>query len=316
MIDTITLSIDKQEFPENKIWRFNIPQENIIQTSAETFKGHLENLKIIESMQYITITGSMAKYLHGENLTPQTRIDYMAALQKLENETGIELKNSFLRRVDIGVNIPVKNPVFYYLQSMDTMRNERYKKNTVDGCRGAESITYQTRTGSIQFCAYDKIYEIMDYAKSNEIPIEYANNNIIRMEYRITNRQGIKKKLGNGADITPLKLAEKEIYKGLQKQFFSFYSAIPKTGRLVYVDGEKDITPKELNDICAEYFRQLHPQEYRLLLQAIDKKGHITDWKRIKDKERRNSQNYAFTDTNPLIIELNEKTHCRAFYGA
>lgn len=316
MIDTITLSIDKMQYPESKIWRYNIPQENIIQTSADTFKGNLQNLKILESMQYVTITGSMAKYLNGENITPKTREDYTAALQKLENETGIELKNSFLRRVDFGENIPTDKPVFYYMDLMGTMGNSRYKRNTVDGCNGLESVLYQTRTGSIQFCAYDKILEFLEFGKINELPTEYTDANILRMEFRITKRQGIKTRLGQGADITPYELAKKETYKDLQKQFYNFYNSIPKTGRQVFADGEKYITPKELNDILAESFRQLHPQEYKLLLQTLKTNGRITDWKRIKDKERRNSQNYAFSDTNPLIIELDEKTHCRAFYGA
>lgn len=316
MIDTITLSIDKMQYPKSKIWRYNIPQENIIQTSAETFKGNLQNLKIMESMQYITITGSMGKYLNGENITPKTRNDYTDALQKLENETGLELKNSFLRRVDFGENIPTNKPVFYYMDLLGTMRNSRYKRSTVDGCNGLESVLYQTRTGSIQFCAYDKILEFLDFGKINELPTEYTDTNLLRMEFRITNRQGIKKRLGHGADITPYKLAEKDTYKELQKQFFSFYSAIPKHGRQVFADGEKNITPKEFTELCAESFRQLNPQEYKLLLQTLKTKGRITDWKRIKDKERRNSQNYAFSDTNPLIIELDEKTHYRAFYGA
>lgn len=316
MIDTITLSIDKMQYPESKIWRFNIPQENIIQTSADTYKGNLQNLKIFESMQYVTITGSMAKYLHGENITPKTRNDYTDALQKLENETGLELKNSFLRRVDFGENIPTNKHVFYYMDLMGTMRNSKYKRTTVDGCNGLESVLYQTRTGSIQFCAYDKILEFLEFGKINELPTEYTETNILRMEYRITKRNGIKTRLGQGADITPYELAKKDTYKELQKQFFSFYSAIPKTGRQVFADGEKYITPKELNDILAESFRQLHPQEYKLLLQTLKTNGRITDWKRIKDKERRNSQNYAFSDTNPLIIELDEKTHCRAFMGA
>lgn len=316
MIDTITLSIDKMQYPESKIWRYNIPQENIIQTSADTYKGNLQNLKIFESMQYVTITGSMAKYLHGENITPKTRNDYTDALQKLENETGLELKNSFLRRVDFGENIPTNKPVFYYMDLLGTLHNSKYKRNTVEGCNGLESVLYQTRTGSIQFCTYDKILEFLDFGKINELPTEYMDANILRMEYRITKRQGIKTRLGHGADITPYELAKKETYKELQNQFFNFYSAIPKTGRQVFADGEKAITPKELNDICAESFRQIHPQEYKLLLQTLKTNGCITDWKRIKDKERRNSQNYAFSDTNPLIIELDEKTHCRAFMGA
>ena len=58
---------------------------------------------------------SMGKYLNGENIKPKTRNDYTDALQKLENKTGLELKNSFLRRVDFGENIPTNKPVFYYM---------------------------------------------------------------------------------------------------------------------------------------------------------------------------------------------------------
>lgn len=316
MIDTITLSIDKEQHPESIIWRYNIPQENIRQTNTDTFKGNLQNLKIIESMQYVTITGSMAKYLYGHNLKQTTQNDIADALQKLENETGLELNNSFLRRVDYGENIQTKEPVFNYMQLMDTMQNDRYLRTVKENSKGIQTVLYSTHTGSIQFCAYDKLLEFLDFGKINELPTEYANTNLLRMEYKIINRQGIKRKIGNGKDITPYKLADKETYKELQKQFYSFYSSIPKTGRSIFVNGEKEITPKQLNDICAESFRQLHPQEYKYLLQSLNANGNIKDWKRIKAKERQNLKNYTFSSTNELILELNEKTQYRAIQGA
>lgn len=316
MIDTVTLSIDKIKNPESIIWRYNLPKQNIIKTSTETFKGYINNLKITESMQYITITGSMAKFLYGENIRQSTQNDIAAALQKLENETGLNLDNSFLRRVDYGENIITNKPVFNYMQLMDTMTNNKYKRHTVDGYNSLESILYKTVTGSIQFCIYDKILEFLNTENKNELPTDFLDKNILRMEYRITKRQGIKNKLGYGADITPYKLAEQETYKELQKQFYTFYSSIPKTGRRIFANGEKEITPKQFNDICAESFRQLHPQEYKYLLQSLKAKGNIKDWKRIKAKERQNSKNYTFSDTNELILELNEKTQYRAIYGA
>ena len=312
MIDTIIFKI---EDGAGRVWKYNIPQAQVRQTGADRYTGNIGNMKILETLDGVTVAGSIARYLNGENTSALTRETYAGALRKLEADTGLDLRTAVVRRVDFGASIITQRPPAEYLRNFGTL--PRYKKGVEYGyCGNLESVTYHTRAGALQFCAYDKIKEIAD--SGGTVPEPYAGCNVLRMEYRIVRRQGVKAKLGAGADITPWRLAEKETYRELAGLFHDFYASIPKTGRLVFADGGKDITPKELNDILAEAFRQTAPQDYRAFLQTLFERGRLTDksMERIKAQERKNGQNYAFSDTNALIAELDEKTHCRAFTGA
>lgn len=271
-------------------------------------------MRILETLDGVTVSGSVAKYLNGENVTPITRATYELALSKLQDETGLDLRTAVLRRVDFGASVITARPPAEYLFNFGIL--PRYKQRVENGNVGIESITYHTRAGALRFCAYDKKREALD--KGSVIPELYQGCHILRLEYRIVKRQGIKDKLGGGADLSPLALVESETYRNLAGLFWKFYDSIPKTGRQVFLDGEKEYTPKEVTDILAEGYRQTAPQVYRAILQTLFERGRLSgkSWERIKAQERRNGQDFTFSDTNGLIAELDEKVRARAFGGA
>ena len=299
MIDTIKFTIREKHA---KIWRLNINPER--QADTNTFSGHCKNLRINESLNGVTIQGSIAKYYNGDNITNFSRHDYKKALEQLEQETGLNLQEAILQRVDFAHTVIVKNPTMHYLDLFDEMGI--YKMNTVRN-KGLESITYFTPTGARAFCGYDKIKEMTD--KKETIPELYQGDNVLRLEYRIVRRAGIKKYLGKGQDISPHDLTDKETYNELKKQSINFYNSIPKVGRLVFLDGAKEVTPKNYNDTLAEYCRQMNPESSKLFLQDMKSRGLISqpNYERIKAQEKKNLRNYTFTDTNILIAELDDK---------
>lgn len=311
MVDTVTFWTEDGQARE---WKDRLPQSQVVRRGADRYEGNAGNMRILETLDGVTVSGSVAKYLNGENMTVLTRESYARALQKLQEETGLDLHKAVLRRVDFGASIITKGPPAEYLRLFDLL--PRYKQRVENGCTGIESVLYHTRKGGLQFCAYDKIKEAVD--GGGVVPELYRDCNVLRMEYRIINRQSVKAKLGDGADVSPWRLAENDTYRNLGKFFWEFYDSIPKTGRRVFLDGEKEYTPKELTDIQAEAYRQNAPQEYRAILQTLSERGRLTakSLERIKAQERKNGQNYVFSDTNVLITELDEKTHCRAFTGA
>lgn len=300
MIDNIEIIINGNGA---KVWRLNIVPDR--QTGQDHFQGHIKNIAISETLDRVRIYGSIAKYYRGENITPLTRQEYKEALHSLEMETGIDFTTAFIRRVEIGQSIILKNPIINYLQCFDSMagvtRDPRDKGGVL------ESVTYSTKTGARAFCAYNKIQEMKD--KRATIPELFTGCNVLRLEYRLVKRQGIKKYLGNGKDITPYHLADKELYERLAGLYREFYKKIPKINRLVFLDGGQEVTPKELNDVIAESYRQTNPEQYKVLLQGLKSRGLISTatYKRIKAQERRNALNYGFSDTNAHIVELNDK---------
>lgn len=287
-----------------KVWRKNIVPDR--QTGKEHFSGHIRNMAIKETLDGVTVYGSIAKYIQGENETPITRERTAEALQKMESETGLDLHTAILRRVEIGASIILQRPVCEYLRNLDPL--PRYKRIRIDNTAGLESVTYRTKTGCVAFCVYDKNKELAD--KGECIPDLFQDCNVARLEYRILNRTGIKSLLGNGNDLTPWSIAERENYRTLAGQFLDFYNAIPKTGRNVFINCEQEIKPSSLSDTLAEAYRQAHPEQYRALLQQGIEKGLISakSTERIREQERKNNHNFQFSDTSLTIAELDQKT--------
>ncbi|MBO4630103.1 MAG: hypothetical protein J5687_09155 [Treponema sp.] len=311
MIDTIMFKIDTVENPDARIWRYNIPDHNILQTGADTFKGNIRNMQIFENMNGLTVRGSIAKFFYGNNVQNFTRENYTDALKEFEQITGLNLHLAKLKRVDFGESIIVEKDAGEYIRLFSNI--SRYKKDVIIGNKGIQTVTYFTNTGSYAFCIYDKMQELED--RKEDAPELFKNCNILRMEYRILKSNGIREKLGNGINISPWVLAEKEKYKILNQLYLDFYKSIPKAGRRVFYDKNRQYTPTEYFEIQTEYARQIDPNFTNDLLNFLSKNGNLSrqNLKRIKAQEKKNSQNYAFSDTNGLIVELNEKMHCRTF---
>ena len=310
MIDTIEFYIDKVTYPESKIWRSLIPKENLKQTGLDRFCGKIRNMEIRENQDYIRVNGSIAKFYNSNNLESFIRENLSDAFTEFEDSTGLELKNAVLRRVDFGKNFIVKNDITEYLRLFGT--SARYKRDVVDLDKGIETVTYYTNTGSFSFCAYDKIKEMRN--DKEIIPDIYKDSMVLRMEYRIKNARGIRSKIGHGLNISPLKLAERDIYNELQNLFKTFYEKIPKTGRKVFLDKQKKYTKSDFENLVFTAAWQKEPEYQQDLLNSCLKNGTIDKHtaKRIKAQIKKNSQDYTFTDTNEFIIELDGMMRLRA----
>lgn len=309
MIDTMNFWIDTEKYPDAKIWRYNIPKENISKRGADSYKGKIRNMQVFENVNGVRVEGSIAKFYNGNNVENLTQEQYHNALKDFEELTGLNLKQSKVIRVDYGRAVKIEKDVAAYLRLFGAV--PRYKQDFVNGNTGVQSITYFNKTGAYCFCAYDKMQELAD--NNEDAPELFEGCNVLRMEYRILKPKGIRAKLGNGRNITPWELEEK--YSTLEQLYLDFYDAIPKVGRRVFFPQDKQYTPAEYQKIVSEYARQIAPQEISDLKKSLVKNGCLTkqNLKRINAQEKRNSKNCTFSDTNELIVELNRKTHCRAF---
>lgn len=310
MIDTIEFYINKAIYPESKIWRSLIPKENIKQTGVDRFCGNIRNMEIKENQDCIRVKGSIAKFHNGNNLESFTRKELFNAFSEFEDTTGFELKNAVLRRVDFGKNFIVKNDIAEYLRLFGL--SARYKRDVVDFDKVIETVTYFTNTGAFSFCAYDKIKEMRN--EKEKIPDIYRDSNVLRMEYRIKNARGIRCKIGHGLNISPLQLAERDIYNELANLFKTFYEKIQKTGRIVFFDKQKKCTKSDYMNLVFTAAWQKEPQYQQDLLNTLLKNGNIDKHtaKRIKALIKKNSQDYTFTDTNELIVELDGMMRLKA----
>jgi hypothetical protein len=265
-----------------------------------TSMGMIGAMRVYQNLDGVTFKGSLAKYLQGENMTPLTRAGVERAINKLETETGLDLSAAVVGSLEVGTSIILKEkPAEYFRLFGD---HPAYHKDTYTKGGFIETVLYGTPKGSFSFCAYDKVREMT--AKRVEIPELFKGHNVLRLEYRILRRQGIKAKFRR--DLTAYDLFDYDTYRDLKNLFSDAYKKIPKTGRGVYIDKTKPITPGRLEQLKAEQFRQSCPLEYDALLQTLTECGALTkkNLDRIRAKDRRMGRDFAISDKTMLIAEL------------
>jgi hypothetical protein len=273
--------------------------------------GTIGTMRVCQNLDGVTFRGSLAKYLNGENMTPIGRAGVKRAIEKLEADTGIDLKAAVVGSLEVGTSIILKERAGEYLRLFGDMSRQAKTVYSMGGC--LETVLYSTPTGAYQFCAYDKGREMA--AKGVEIPPLFARHNVLRLEYRIIRRRGIRAKFGR--DLTANDLYDYDTYRVLQGLFHDAYKAIPKMGRGVYIDKSKPITPARLEQLEAEQYRQTYPDEYNADLQALSEAGALTgkNLERIRARDRRLGRDYNISDKNPLIAELDAHTRNVAVFG-
>jgi hypothetical protein len=147
------------------------------------------------------------------------------AIQKLENEIGLDLDTAIVKMVECGISIITTEPPAEYLKLFGYPA--RYTRHEYATMTGVETVTYSTETGAYQFTGYNKVLEIQR-RKKQSIPALLEGANILRLEYKIVRRRGIKARFGR--DLTAYDLFNPVVYQELQNLFIEAYQVIPKFG--------------------------------------------------------------------------------------
>jgi len=236
MFDNVTLRI--YNLPNNYTLSNGI--NYLVKKDVNTWSGKLKNMRIRHSFNYLTIYGSLAKYLNDENITPLSREGVKQAIEKLEQDIGLSLENAVVCSVEFGTSIIVKEKPFEYI-NLFGYTNRLYRhvfasgninrsiRREVSRFKGIETVLYTTPTGSFGFIAYDKIKEMR--AKKQVISSFFEEENVIRLENKIFKRRGIEKIFKGG--LTAYCLFDENIYLRFQKLFLNKYKEICKMGWLV-----------------------------------------------------------------------------------
>jgi hypothetical protein len=266
-----------------------------------TYSGHIQNMGVFITLDSVIIHGSLAKYLNGENVTTLTLLQVEEAIRKLENDTGINLATAIVKMVECGVSIITNEQPAEYLKLFGYPA--RFTRHEYATMTGVETVTYSTQTGSYQFSGYNKTMEVQR-KKKQSIPALFEGANILRLEYKIVRRRGIKAKFNR--DLTAYDLFNPSIYREFQNLFIEAYQAILKFGHLCHIEAKEKVTPKMLDVLVAEQYRQTFPKEYLHLLKVLKASGALTDknLERIRAANRRRERKYALTDKSSLITEL------------
>jgi hypothetical protein len=280
--------------------------EDSYRKDINTYSGNIGNLGVYRNLDGVHIHGSLAKYLSGENITPLTREQVREAIEKLEVETGLDLSTAIVKGVECGLSITTNEYPSEYLKLFGYPGV--FTRHEFSKLGGIETVSYSTNTGAFQFIGYDKMLETKR-RKLQDIPPAFEGKNVLRLEYKIVRRRGIKAKFKR--DLTAYDLFDPDVYRQLQNLFVEKYNAIPKFGRQYCFTPSKNITPKKWVEIQADQYRHILPKENLYLVQTFKESGALTgrNMERIRAAERRRDRENTVSDTSPLITELDVRIH-------
>jgi hypothetical protein len=265
------------------------------------YSGHIGNLKVFRNLDSITIMGSLAKFLNNENITRFTREKVERAIKKLELSLKVSLSTAIVTSVEVGVSLIVTEKPSEYLQLFGYL--PRLTRHDYSKIAGLETVTFGTPTGSYQFTGYDKQKEALNH-KRQIVPVEFEGVNILRLEYRIARRTGIKAKFH--ADLTAYQLFDPTVYETLRSLFFAKYEEVPKLGRQYLSAISGKMTPVKWTELLAEQYWQNFPKQCQALLQELKASGALSEknLERIRANNRKRQHEYVTVDKSPLIAEL------------
>jgi len=256
--------------------------------------GNYRNFKIIHRPDHIFCSGSIGKFLNGENVTTISRKGLIKALNMLEDQTGWDLKETEIKSLEIGATIPVKRPVALYLEQFN-----RATRNKKIDYWGATLETVINKTEKRSFQGYDKGIE----ARKN-IPDIFKGDNLLRLELKY--KKNIKKYLGQ---LSLWDLAEKEVYSKLVNNWKETYFSIPKKNDSV-LDISNGINPKGLKDLLASY--ALNTYGYDNYINFVNSLESTDKLKRVQAGRARTEaksllENIKVSETNDLMYELDSR---------
>jgi hypothetical protein len=150
----------------------------ISKDKTQRIKAKLDNLKINYSIEKrdLKISGSISRYYFKNYTTNLKRKTTQKAIEKLENELKIDLKEFYIYRIELSKNILLNKFVKEYTKLFDSM--PYLKKHEHD-----TGLTFKNKSRSMSI--YDKKVILKKCRLSFN---KYENSNLIKVEYRIKNK--------------------------------------------------------------------------------------------------------------------------------
>jgi hypothetical protein len=234
MYDTIRLSYmnDCQKSFDLEAIKKNLVIEKEIKhkmTNQIVYNGHFNNFLASLSNTKLCLTGSIPKYLNGDNVSECQFSDYSDAIEKLSDELHLFMMEAKVTRLDFGLNIKTSfKPFTYYSLLCECSPYDRsiVKKDT---------LYYKSDRRTLIF--YDKAKE----SNKKGISLEKLPENLLRYEIRFLNKLKEQFKM---SVITAKTLSDKEFFSMVAERCYKEYLNLPKRreiNHLPLIRSPKDI---------------------------------------------------------------------------
>lgn len=251
-----------------------------------SYLSNLRNLVVRTREKSITISGSFAKYIHGQNVDTLTPEELGITLDLISQQLGVNLRWATATRIDVALTAKMAFPAPAYLQLF--LPSSRYGLNKSQ----SDTIYIQSDSRTRSLVAYDKAAE------------STLADNALRVELRLTKRPG--RYTGKDESLFADDLTELAFFQNLKRAFRTFFD-----GNILMRSEHIDaLSIKNLHDL--EQYALDHllkdPDTRQLLSSIIEQQyrekkvphGNI-------DRLRKALRATASTDESHLLQELTDK---------
>lgn len=267
-----------------------------------TFKNDTTNITI--DRYGITIKTNPTTYLKQTNICQINRKELILFKEKLENDLQINSNKFNLTGFDFNVDITTDYPPNTYFNSIRAL--PKYKQVIYPY---SEGISFINNCKSFTF--YDKLKELSK--RNNEIPIEYLDQNLMRLEMCVERKMKQTKNLSQIETLEDLTCPDN--YISTINEFENIYNKIHKQPTIKYYDMKRpDPAIICTDDFAKLYFiNEIGMKEYLNQLQQEKDMGLLT-YRKFKlrvDKATNLWDKYASTNDEKfdLLEEMNNKVY-------
>lgn len=269
------------------------------------WRGYIKNLKVNISLRGMTISGSLCKFYHGNNLQTLSLEDTRNALSMLSEILGFDVGKMNLSILHLSTNLELEHPCKTYLSCIGQGPGKR-RMSRINQKNGVE-----LRNARLNYQFYDKLAEMKN--KKEEIPVNYIGKNIMRFEVKFL--KNLKGQLKRGT-LNLEELAEREFYNQMVNKWEeSFHEIRMKNTEQIPFDAITDSKGFQalLMSLGVDAIGGLE-----VVLEAIENAKlqgrfpHDKTAPRLKKKVHQIRQQTLELVPNPQIDELKEKIQIEA----
>lgn len=302
MVDTIGTYYQTNESLQILKYLSDVKEITDVQSGEITTYGKIRNLRAKVKGDFLSITGSLPKYLFGDNGQELTRKHTQEAIESLSDELHLNIDNSKPFRIDIVANFILSEPLKKYYSALETI--PRYEKKPY-----RDGVLFTTNKIALAF--YDKVKELRK--NMQPIPEIFQNRNVLRYEIHLQKRlQTIFNQ-----EVLAKDLYNEKFYIKAVDIWKDKYFSIKKNRVLTF--NQKAIpmldTKTIFNELALIGMNKLGGKDELLRMFELERpKFSKMQFKRIKDKINSISELPELTEINDSIKELDSKIIQRAKY--
>ena len=311
MYDTVNLWVDSSNAPppSELLQYLDDITESQNEVRGYRIKGNANNYVITAGQCGMSLYGSLAKYLFGENVSQLTRATTQEAIEKLSDHLHTDISKAIVLRLDVAATIQTDHAPADYLPKLG---EKRYFTRVL---ATANSLYYNTEARRLEF--YDKTRE----AKSAgmKIPPTLQGLNLLRYEYRLMRRLQHTMKTDNPP--TAVDLYNASFYYRLVQMWRNEFTTINKLNDIFMIDNVN--TPREAKDLlfATLLHRTSDPQQLiEALVSQLKTANKFAD-RKAYSRLKSDLQNLLIGETpptdltSPLVVELKQKIDDFARYA-